>query len=358
MPSKQKQRKQKQPTRPKRKQKRKTPNRKPNPYVSMIADPCGATLTPGIYGTDEGLLAKFTYSFTNNALNHNCGYVLWCPEYHEQSVFTYVGTNPATLPSNDSQTAGFPLAAAFSIQGLNTGTVSSPPAANFIASSVCRDARTISSCIQLSYFGKMTESAGEICFLDNVPISALIGEQKTPTPGNGGMSVNDLFIAAGSSQRMGSDTYENVWRPTPENSEQFQSNNIEPIAYTINDVFARKLTTTARAQGPTVYGFAFRHLPTSASISPNLTVRLTSNLEWRPNASTYNMTTTNLKTRGREYVTPVLAHLDRASPGWDHRLLSSAKSAASKVASAAFTGAVDYATKNISAIGSQALMLL
>jgi hypothetical protein len=185
----------------------------------------------------------------------------------------------------------------------------------------------------------MSDATGEICFIDNVPISELIGEQKTPSTDNQGMSVDDLFLSAGRSQRLGIDTYENVWRPDVSKTEHFQSDAIEPLNYTVGDpaVYGRKLTTTARAQGPTVFGFAWRHM---SSVDPaDLTVRVTSNIEWRPNTKTYNMPSNPQTVLGREKITTSLQTLDRSHPGWDHRIVDTAKTAASRIAQAAWTGA-------------------
>jgi len=65
-----------------RRRRGKSGKRRLDAYTMMVADPCNATLVPGLFGTSEGLMGRFRTNFqlaTDATLT--CGYLLWCPDY-------------------------------------------------------------------------------------------------------------------------------------------------------------------------------------------------------------------------------------------------------------------------------------
>lgn len=323
---------------------------KSNPYVTMVADPCNSTLVPGLYGSSEGLLARLKASVQAPVNNFpTCGYLLWCPDYSD------VGYNPNQtfssggnifMWSSDSSTH----------QPWNTDTVPygtddgqqlgvtaqtiPDPAANLLKSDIVSDARVLSACLQMTYFGKMQDSSGEVGFVSNLPVQELLyGGKTNPATGNvpQPFSVDDLLRYVNVKQRLGVDTLENVYRLNELSSEHFRSEHQPLVDVGTIGVISSRVNVTAQTLTPRVFGFVWRNVQPGAG----LTFDLTKSIEWRAEASS-GIAQVPIRSSGPSMVPHINQAIDRhASLGggslW-HRVASAGRTVASQISKIAFTG--------------------
>jgi hypothetical protein len=71
-----------------------------------------------------------------------------------------------------------------------------------------------------------------------------------------------------------------------------------------------------------------------------LSIHLTQNIEWRPNTA-YGLGVVETRQIGESKVQSALAQLDRTDHNWSRRVVDEARSAGSRIATAAFTGALN-----------------
>lgn len=313
----------------------------------MVADPCNATLVPGIFGDQDGLLARVKLSIMNPGdRGQTAGYILWCPDYHTKpdfaesflfgkgNLFVWSSTGSFIPPTN---TVAFPYGGENNPWDPTTdsaGTIRDP-AANLLDTDLVQDARTISSCIRLTYTGAMTAASGQYAFIEAMPLSSLLSGGDTtgdPTPPD----VDDLFQYATKSGRLGTDTLEIVSR-TDDSSGTFRNSEISPVS--VEDQGGSEasfLTTEGKTQQPLVYGIAWRGL---ASRTPSpMVLDVLKNIEWRPRPSSGLTHAKPVAINPTPMVHKATAHLDRTMPGWSTRITNSVTSGASSIAQAAFTG--------------------
>lgn len=329
-------------------------------YAHMIADPCNSTLLPGIYGDQEGLLARVKGTLTNpGEITQNCGYILWCPDYHSKptpigdwgegptsftgdgNLFVWTSDDTAQNPTNSY---AFPYGA----ENLPwTGTADSAgvfpdPASDLLQSDLVQDARTIGSCIRMTYTGAMFQSAGQYAFLEALPLSSVL------SGGFGGAppSVDDMFRLSTKSCRFGTDTIEIIGRPD-DLSTTFRDTTSTPIHIgQQGQTEESKTTPLGEAQQPQFFGFAWRGLTTDAT-SP-IVFDLIKSLEWRPapvsgltHAPPRSINTTSM-------IHKATAHLDKVAPGWSTKMFEGANQFAGQLAKSAFTGVGNAIWKEIS----------
>lgn len=255
-------------------------------FTRMILDPCNATLVPGLYGSSEGMLARVKHSFTlapsPNGVVNDCGYMLWCPDFHNVAlannqpgnIFCFLANGSLAQPRNDNATQFGKFNAQSSILSNDTAFTISDPAGPLVQSNIVQDARVLSACMTTTFLGKMVDSSGEICFLQNVPISELIGSGT-----NTCTSVNALFNYSANKQRLGVETIESIYRPNLNSSQLFRDSTVRPL-----DIPAATNVTAQNLEsepfGPRVFGVAWRGVQSDAQISFDFI----KNIEWRPEA--------------------------------------------------------------------------
>jgi hypothetical protein len=330
----------------------------------MVADPCTSELIPGLYGSSEGLLARLKnqYHVPKLADPHpptTCGYCLWCPDFTNEDT---TGTDelPSTdqgnlfiWQSNDStKFADNSESSPFGI-GIDAGTTKTlpDPAVHLLKSDIVSDARCIGACMQLTYFGTMMNSAGEVGFISNLPVSECL----TGGVGNNSFSVDELMNYSTKAHRFGTDTEEAIYRLNDQSSGLFRDHDTKllnvPLANT------SKVTTVAMAAktlGPRMFGFVWRNTSPDAG----LTLAFTKSIEWRSEAAS-GLTQTPIHSYGASKVPAVNAVIQRAEakghPMWE-RTMSHAGSAAGRVANAAFTGVGNaLVSKGINMVESTAM---
>ena len=297
----------------------------------MVADPCGAELVPGIYGSTQGMLGRFKTSIHPGTpaagLPQTCGFILWCPDFHLDgssspggNLFIWRSSGSDLRPLND---AVFPFGSDGPDTVKTTQTLKDPAAA-FLATDTVADARVVSACAQLTYTGAMVNSAGEIGYLQNFPAQQLLA-------GGGGsqvMSVDELFVYANVKKRIGVDTHELIYRLNDGSSDHFRSE--DDLLVEVPGGTPSTISDSAAALSPYCFGFVWRGSLTQF----DATFDFVKAIEWRAEASS-GLTQTPVRTHGPSQVGTVNRILDdhHAKHGnlWE-RTMSSAQNLMQAVA--------------------------
>jgi len=183
-----------------------------DPYMTMIADPCNAELVPGMYGSNQGMLARFKASFAFSEYQaawgaYKYGYILWYPTFHNATttsghanLFFFGSSSPAVTPTLLN----------YGVFGNSTSASSATdPAYNFVSGDVCQDARTLSACIVSTYTGTTSDAQGLYIPITNFPLTAAL----SGGTGNAPATVDQLRNYATMQERAAT-TDEVVWRPS------------------------------------------------------------------------------------------------------------------------------------------------
>jgi hypothetical protein len=315
----------------------------------MVLNPCESSLVPGLYGTSEGLLARLKSTYHIPAMAGHpagastCGYVLWCPDYFNKdtassqagfseqgNLFAWQNDDSTVAPSNSG---GFPYGSNRNptIDGTLTTRTLDDPAANLLRSDIVADARVIGACMQMTYYGKMLDSAGEVGFISNLPVEELILGGSGAVP----ISVDDLLVFCNNKSRMGVDTLENVYRPNELSSNHFRTNSVSML--TMNPPSDAIVSTEAQTLSPRCFGFVWRNVEPDAG----LVFDFTKSIEWRAETSS-GLTQTPIHTTSSSLVPMINASIDaherRTGVHIWERLKSSTASLRGEISKIAFTG--------------------
>jgi hypothetical protein len=315
----------------------------------MIANPCDSTLVPGLYGSSEGFLARLKNEIYNASAG-SAGFILWSPRYHnkiqpvadgtyQMNVFAFSTNDPSVSPGNSP---GYGGQITFD-QSLTQGTVLriNDPAAQIVGedNAIVLDARTLSACLRLTYSGRMDSSSGQVAFIENVPVSALLGD---PDQKEEPMSVDDLFRLSSSTQRLGVDTMEIVYRSHEVHDATFHDSKDGALWVTNNFIDPTTVSSNAVITSPHVFGFAWRNLDVSSG-SASLAIGMVKNIEWRPSpTSGFTAVVPHTMSVNNQLAIAHL-HLDKVDPAWTKRILDNAGSVAGSVAKMAATGVANWA---------------
>lgn len=339
----------KQPKQPRRKRNRrgrrnKQPQRSSglSAYARMLADPCNATLVPGIYGDSEGLLARLKneLTFSGNSNPGTSGYILWLGDYHgarQSSPAAYrtgslVGARFTSANVSVNNTIAGPAFCSPDLDGSDNNGFSLFDPAQKLTNGIARDARTLSACIRMAYLGSMQAAAGQVAFIENLPLTDVLGT-----------NVNELFRLATTVKRIGVGNHEVKFRPS-ENSKFFssyekadqntqsQSDISSPLTLGSNGT---GVTTVEDVRGMRVFGFAWR----GTDDATNLAFEFVKNVEWRPRSDSGLPTTKPVALHDSSMVHLAERELDRKHGGtWS---LSSLTGPAGQIAETAFTGVLE-----------------
>jgi hypothetical protein len=309
----------------------------------MTLDPCNATNVPGIYGSTEGLLARLKSN--TQLVGGTCGFILWAPDFHNQefsvdpadypqgqNLWTYSSDDPSQSPSN---TATLPYGGQ-SIDAAGTTTSAlADPAYQLVSQGLIQDARIISACLQMTYYGAAKNSAGEVAYLSNLPLDALLTGAQDDEP----LSVNWLMNYATNKRRLGIDTLENVYRLNEQSSDKFKDTG--DFAITLANGEPAVVDQTSSALAPRVFGFAWRNIDASEGLSFDLT----KSIEWRAKPSS-GLTQTHIHRTGSSKVPLVNSYMDwleaQGHEAWE-RVKTSTRSAAAQIATTAQTAVLEHA---------------
>jgi hypothetical protein len=320
----------------------------------MIANPCDSVLTPGIYGSSEGLLARLKKTVFNST-NNTAGYILWAPEYHcafsDQdekpgdatpyncgNLFLWASDSADQQPFNDKEdNLGEMAYGSQQSQTFVPATAKSSaftaddPARSFLDSDLVQDARTISACIRMKYTGQMYHASGEIAFIEDLPIQSLL----YGADGSEAASVNQLFQQANHTARLGAHNAEIVARPD-EHADTFRDDRATPIDVAISDREAglpsqrsqSSVSQDGKIRSPSVFGFAWRGIDLGTANSVNLAFDLVKNIEWRPEPVSGLTHATPVQLSPIPLTQSAVAYLDEHHPGWTTRLFQGLGTAA------------------------------
>lgn len=290
----------------------------PNPVYSladMVAHPCDAPLVSGLFGTVEGLMGRFKSRISNGTTNQH-GYLLWVPAYHCRSPSTPTGANQTfnVFGFTTGDASANPIGINFSgpaWSSTNTaGFREVDPVYPFVVGSTCQDARVVSACMRLTNWGQEITSQGEVVAIDNVPLSAVLGESTGLSA-----SVNDMFNLGRREMRLGLNTLEVVYRGSDTDA-CFRSDAVAPATSApalVGASTAPVISPAVGNDGPRCFGFAWRAI--NANPQTNITFELIKNVEWRP-ALTSGMSASVTVTHGPSLMPTVHAVLDSKKPGW------------------------------------------
>jgi hypothetical protein len=236
--------------------------------AEMVSNPCSATLVPGLYGSDAGMLARLKRSLRLNYTNDpgaTAGYVAWCPDYTKLGNLVIHRTTDSSVGPTNTALDPFGTAA-------SKASFIGDPAQGFLNSDIVSDMRPIGACVTMQYIGSLRDSSGEVAFIHNIPAADLL------TGGVGGspLTVDDIFAYSTEKRRFGLETLENIFKPTDENSVHFRTQ--DDALYTNAPTI---LSQNADNFSPTMIGFAWRGTNPEAPI----TFDYIKNVEWRAETS-------------------------------------------------------------------------
>jgi hypothetical protein len=291
-------------------------------YTTMIADPCNATLVPGMYGSNAGMLARFKSSFAFSEYSsawgaYTYGYVLWFPTYHNPTtvsgsanLFFFASSSPSTAPTLLN----------YGVFGNTTSAQSgTDPTYNFVHGDLCQDARTLSACIQSPYIGTTSAAKGLYIPITNMPLSAvLIGGSSGSPP-----TVDQMRNYATMQERAAT-TDEVVWRPAV--STPFLSSNFEGITVSNGSNSLISQGTSA----VTATGIAIVFYGVSALSDYALTCY--KNIEWRSEPASGLTSQPVIGADNPARISSSLAKLDRKKPFWQTKAAKTAGSIITEVA--------------------------
>jgi len=268
---------------------------------------------------------------------------MWCPDYFGNDLlanaFCYKSELSSTVPVNDA-TFGSNQAYGGNATSYFTGNTTTSgyssflrdPAADLLEESLVQDARQISSCISITYTGKMSDASGQFCSVPVLPLSSVL----QGGTGGGPLSVDDVFRYASNAQRLGIDTIETISR-TSEETHHFRDEADAPILIpNAAGAIPTETTDLGEAQQPHFFVIAWRGLDAGAS-NP-LVFELYKNIEWRPSpVSGLAHQPPNSFAFGPQ-MQKVKAFLDTIDPDWQTKIKNAAVSMASAAVTLAKTG--------------------
>jgi len=326
-----------------KKSKPKKAGMKMDPYARMINDPCNATLKPGLYGSNYGLLARFHNRFTINQITSGwntstSGWVIWFPSYHNSLNASTTSNAPVNLVAFGG--GGQPTIADFGKAGISTTAGSfNDPAASFVASDTCMDARTLSACMKITYTNTTSGAKGLVFPLTNIPIEAIL------FGGTGDLPPTVSQLAQYSTvMARAVDSFEVKWRPSMEATFRAEDEGcINPSSTSTGNT---TLSSYVRHSGVFGIGFAFDNI---TAIS-DYVIDCYKNIEWRPEPNIGMPQQQPTGTENPGYITRAVQFLDRANPDWQMQMASSATqlvtSALSRMVLSGDSGPQRYGVRN------------
>lgn len=333
--------------RPQQKKKRRRVGNRGDNRLSMlqqsVIDPCNGPLVNGIYGSSEGLMARLKSSYSDASTGTDtAGMILWVPSYHCGTIESF---NLVRFSFNDSSTQIVNSAS----DALGKGGVGTPngkalpdPASKLIMSDLVNDARTTAACLRLTYTGKVTESSGQIAWIDNYSTTDFLNQKP---------SVDNMFDRATKTARLGLDTYEVLFRPDDATgTARFRASGANDPGFLKVPAAATEQSRSMDALAPKMIGFAYRGC--ESGVIDDLIYSLVKTVEWRPETAS-GLT----GVPPQDFILPttsnIVASIDKSSPGWSKRIASGASSAARAVTSA-WTGLSTDNQAAVARIGAQA----
>jgi len=333
----------------------------------MIVNPCTAMLVPGFYGTSEGYLTR-TKSVWNPTFGApSCGYIIWVPEFTSGlgafdesdhfiggNLFYWQSESTSFRPANTDFNPGL-IHLKYGSQPNNQSqydtTLTLDDPALQLNIGTARDVRAISACMRMSYFGRLDTSAGQVGFIENLPLADILGGDsddilKATQP----MNVDELFRVCTKVQRLGVDTVEAVHRPSTQTSGYFMSEH--DTAVTHDETLGGSVSIAsdvARNRGMTCFGLVWRGTQELASADA-LGFEFVKNVEWRPRPA-MGLTHVTPHVIPNKSVDRMVAHIDSVAPGVFTRVVDTAKSGVARLLDGVYAGVEEAAHNRLQSAG-------
>lgn len=225
------------------------------------------------------------------------------------------------------------------------GLALADPAGAFATDNLVKDMRTLAACLQITYTGKVTESAGQIAWVQNLALEDLLRDTNT---------INDYFDRAEKMARFGLDTYEVKFRPdTDTGTARFREGATDPCVITgVPGVNVSAPSESADQLNPKVIGFVWRGC--EPGVLDKLVITTSKVVEWRPRTDSglsappqvdYTLPTTS----------NICAELDANAPGWAAGIMQGSYAVASRALTGAWEGLQTKEGKALAGIGTMYL---
>lgn len=324
----------------------------------MIANPCRAPLVPGFYGTSEGYLTRTKSVFQPTFGAPSCGYMLWVPELttgeslEKGNLFFWQSESTSVRPLNETFNPG----ATFISYGTQTHTASQYDTAQILDDpaldlnvSTARDVRAISACMRFNYFGRLDASAGQVAYIQGLPLSDLLGsDAKDASTDTNPMNVDELFKYATTVQRFGVDVVEVIHKPTTRTSGYFHTETDGAIDVNTGG-FVSIVDEPARLRGLTCFGLAWRGTG-ELMAADGLAFEFYKNVEWRPRPA-LGVTHVPPRAVAAKSVDSMVRRIETISPNFAERVVSTAKSSVSHLLEGVYAGVEHNAKRAAKDIG-------
>jgi hypothetical protein len=280
--------------------------------AATMLNPCSATPLTGIYGTHEGLGARFHSSVTDSTSTSTAGYILWSPNYSpdtdQSELCNLVGcsvANPSTLLPNDTTNPGY-LGSGFS--DADGSFAVNDPSSAFAFGTLAADQRVTGACIQMRSIGKLINLQGEMAYISGIPNDEVgRGLSTSVLP-----SVNRMFDYSTKIARIG-DNHVEIKFMLDESSHIFNDNQTGPLLRGSAGAIQTVITEAAKAHEPTWFGFAWRGL--DPSLAKANVFDFFKIIEWRPSPVS-GLTQIPKQVVGPSLVTSILTRAGQIDPEW------------------------------------------
>jgi len=322
-----------------------------SPLTDMVANPCSAPLTEGLYGDSVGFLSRFKNVTTLNVEPN--GYIAWFPDMAQgltffgeansgSSCFMFETADSSRIPVNSGPDSRWGLNASPFGTTARTYRVAGD---QFTESNVCASQRTVSACIKMRYTGRMDATSGEVALLTGVSIAQLLGESNYEGGNTEPLSVDDVFQLSSDVTRLSLDGHEVRHRPNsgsehlkPSPAGQIMASTGAALEVGALNSSITARTSTAAAHDPRAIILAWRGLPAAAPLAP-LVFETHLGLEWTPNASQGLSAPRTIEMGPKDTYSTVLRSLDRMGQvAWETMSPHIERSARSVVAGMAQAG--------------------
>jgi len=314
-------------------------------FADMVLDPCNSVLEAGVFGTAEGFCGRFKSDYVGSTgIGATCGFILWCPNYSDKNLYIGWSLDPTAAPRNDSTVPYGTDGTGYYSGSSGTTRELSDPVAAFVAGDTCADFRLISACLRMTYLGTTMNTAGQFCYVENMPTDALLNGG----PGSVCPTVNQLFAANPKSQRTSLTTVDHKFAVyQPNLSELYHDESDAPMLR--GSGTPTTVSTDGKIQNPRWFGFAWRGL-TEGSDASALSFEFIKNIEWRPEPAS-GLASQPPHQSGVNVMPHILRIADAKNPHW-RTMISSGEKTAEKFVLKAFQGVENAAKRGTSGIGA------
>ena len=299
--------------------------------AKMLDDPCNADPVQPQYGASSaGYLIRHT-TYLN--VSGESGFVLWFPDYVGDNFVENEGFNLLTFSTSGGATAIVNSASAPMGYGTTSGNAQIDPAYTWATGGNVQDIRCAAACIKLQYTGRNDALSGRIAYIEDLPREALLDD----------LTVNKLFTFSRNTKRMPMDPAEVKFAPN-DGSEHFRSTSREDAAIVAGIVGNRG--SSIADSGITGTGNAIGFAWSGMESDQNISFDVTKISEWRPTtASGVVMPAPSVARSGGNLMSRAVAYLDTHKPDWRRTAGKYLMSAASSLASMAFSGPAGVVAK-------------